>query len=397
MNQKNTVSLSIMMFLQFFIWGAWYGQMGKFMGVTLGSDPDSIGKAYASFSIAMIAAPFFIGLISDRYFNGEKVLAVLNILGAVALYFLSKETNTNNFLFWILIYCLIFGPTIALTSSIAMTHMDNPSKQFPVVRVFGTIGWFVVVNIIGWLKYGDKSGIFSVAMVASVIAGLFAFFLPKTPPKIIQKPSFSQIIGADAFVLFKDKSFLIFFVSSILVCIPLSFYYAFANSSLTDAGMQNVENKMTLGLISEFVFMLAIPFALRRFGVKWIMIVGLLGWIIRFILFGTGTASTEWILLLAITLHGLCYDFFFVTGQIYAEGKAGEKIKSQAQSLMSIATYGIGMYIGSRIAGVVVKAYTIDNVTNWSKVWTVPAIIAGVVLVLFLLFFKGDSKITEKV
>lgn len=388
MNQKNTISLSIMMFLQFFIWGAWYGQMGKFMGVSLGAEGGQIGTAYGSFSIAMILAPFFIGLIADRYFNSEKVLAVLNILGAVALYFLSKETNVDNFLIWILIYCLTFGPTIALTSSIAMRHMDNPSKQFPIVRVFGTIAWFVVVNIVGKLGVGDKADIFTIAMMASAAAGVFAFFLPATPPKTIAKPSIAQIVGADAFVLFKDRTFLIFFISSILVCIPLSFYYAFANSSFTDAGMQNVENKMSLGLISEFAFMLAIPFALKRFGVKWIMIIGLVGWIARFIMFGTGTASTEWILVLGILLHGLCYDFFFVTGQIYAEGKAGDQIKSQAQSLMSIATYGIGMYIGSIVAGKVVAANTVDKVTNWGAVWTVPAVIAGVVLVLFVLFFN---------
>lgn len=382
-----------MMFLQFFIWGAWYGQMSKYLFTNLNATGSQVGNAYSAFSIAMIAAPFFIGMIADRYFAAQKVLGVLNILGAIVLFFLIREKSAAHFFWWILAYCLTFAPTISLTSSISMAHMSDPAKQFPMIRVMGTIAWFVVTNFVGFLGVGDKSTIFYISMIVSLILGAYAFFLPDTPPKATDKPTFLKIIGADAFVMFKDRSFLIFFISSILICIPLSFYYAMANPSLTDSGMTNVENKMSLGLLSEFLFMLAIPFAMRRFGVKWIMIVGLIGWIVRFFLFSNGNGTSGlWMLYLAILLHGLCFDFFFVSGQIYTDAKAGDKIKSQAQGLISLATYGIGMYIGSVLAGIVTEKYTVGGVKDWSAIWMVPAGIAAVVLVLFLLFFKDNTR-----
>ncbi len=229
-------------------------------------------------------------------------------------------------------------------------------------------------------------------MFAAAFLGVFSFFLPNTPPKPSSNTSFADILGLDAFKLFKDRSFAIFFISSLLICIPLSFYYAMANPSLTDSGMTNVENKMSLGQASEVIFMLLIPFAFSRFGVKWMLVVGLIAWIVRFIGFGYGDANSEWLLYLAIVLHGVCYDFFFVTGQIYTDSKAGEKFRSSAQGLISIATYGIGMGIGSWIAGVVADIYTVDGVKNWTSIWMVPAGIAAVVLVLFVLFFK-DNKV----
>lgn len=382
-----------MMFLQFFIWGAWYGQMSKYLFTNLNATGSQVGNAYSAFSIAMIAAPFFIGMIADRYFAAQKVLGVLNILGAIVLFFLIREKSAAHFFWWILAYCLTFAPTISLTSSISMAHMSDPAKQFPMIRVMGTIAWFVVTNFVGFLGVGDKSTIFYISMIVSLILGAYAFFLPDTPPKATDKPTFLKIIGADAFVMFKDRSFLIFFISSILICIPLSFYYAMANPSLTDSGMTNVENRMSLGLLSEFLFMLAIPFAMRRFGVKWIMIVGLIGWIVRFFLFSNGNGTSGlWMLYLAILLHGLCFDFFFVSGQIYTDAKAGDKIKSQAQGLISLATYGIGMYIGSVLAGIVTEKYTVGGVKDWSAIWMVPAGIAAVVLVLFLLFFKDNTR-----
>ena len=393
MNKNNQILLSIMMFLQFFIWGSWYGQMSKYLFTQLNASGSQVGNAYSAFSIAMIGAPFFIGMIADRYFAAQKVLGVLNILGAIILFFLIQVKEAGHFFWWILAYCLTFAPTIALTSSIAMTHMDDPAKQFPVIRVMGTIAWFVVTNFVSYLNAGDQSTIFYISMIASIVLGLYSFILPNTPPKATDKPTFLKIIGADAFVMFKDRSFLIFFISSILICIPLSFYYAMANPSLTDSGMTHVESKMSLGLLSEFLFMLAIPFAMRRFGVKWIMIVGLIGWIIRFYLFSNGNATSGiWMLYVAILLHGLCFDFFFVSGMIYTDAKAGEKIKSQAQGLISLATYGIGMYIGSVLAGKVTEMYTIDNIRNWSAIWMVPAGIAAVVLVLFLLFFRDNTR-----
>jgi nucleoside transporter len=390
------IQLVLMMFLMFFTWGSWYGQMGKYMFTTLKATGDQIGNAYSTFSIASIIAPFFIGMIADRYFSAQKVMGVLNLLGAGILYFLIKNQSADNFFWYILAYTLTFAPNLALSSSIAMNQMKDPGKEFPMIRVFGTIAWIVVTNIIGYYAIGDKVTIFEISMFTSIAWAVFAFTLPNTPPKATGTASIGQILGTDAFVLFKDRSFLIFFISSVLVCIPLAFYYAHGNLSLTESHMTNVENKMSLGQVSEVGFMLLIPFALQKFGIKKMLIVGLLAWITRFICFGYGDGiSSEWMLYLAIILHGVCYDFFFVTGQIYTDNKAGEKIKNSAQGLITFATYGVGMGIGSYLSGKVLTKYStvVDGVTthNWTGVWMVPAYIAAAVLVLFILFFKDNS------
>ncbi len=389
------VKLMVLMFLQFFVWGAWYGQMSKYMLTTLHATGDQVGSAYAAFSLAMLISPFFIGMIADRYFAAQKVLGILNLLGAGVLYLITQNTSADNFFMLILGYCLTFAPTLALTNSIAMQQMQVPEKEFPPIRVLGTVSWIVVTNIVGIYGFGDQVTIFKLSMVASAALGIFSFFLPDTPPKATTSTSFSQILGLDAFKLFKDRSFAIFFLSSVLICIPLSFYYAMANPSLTDGGMQNVENKMSLGQASEVIFMLLIPLAYTRLGVKKMLVVGLVAWIVRFVGFGYGDGgSGEWLLYLAIILHGVCYDFFFVTGQIYTDNKAGDKIKSSAQGLISLATYGIGMGIGSKISGIVLDYYTRpDGSKDWLGVWLVPAGIAAVVLVLFVLLFSDKKRV----
>ena len=381
-----------MMFLMFFGWGAWYGQMSKYLLDNLHATGDQVGNAYTTFAIASIFAPFFVGLISDRFFAAQKVMGFLNILGGVILYFLSLERDPEAFFWYILAYTLCFAPNLALSNSIAMNQMSNPEKEFPSIRVTGTIAWIVVTNIIGFYALGDKVAIFEIAMYTSFLLGIYSFTLPNTPPKGDKNASVAQILGLDALKLFKDRSFLIFFISSILICIPLSFYYAMANPSLTDSHMSNVENKMSLGQASEVIFMLLIPIAFTRLGVKKMLVVGLVAWIIRFLCFGYGDGiSSEWILYIGIILHGVCYDFFFVTGQIYTDQKAGEKIKNSAQGLITFATYGIGMGIGSKLSGIVLDYYTVNDVKNWQAVWMVPAAIAGVVLLLFLFFFS-ESK-----
>lgn len=388
---KSSVKFQLMsmMFLMFFGWGAWYGQMSKYLLVNLHATGDQVGNAYTTFAIASILAPFFVGLISDRFFAAQKVMGFLNILGGVILYFLSLERNPETFFWYILAYTLCFAPNLALSNSIAMNQMSNPEKEFPSIRVTGTIAWIVVTNIIGFYALGDKVAIFEIAMYTSFLLGIYSFTLPNTPPKADKNASVAQILGLDALKLFKDRSFLIFFISSILICIPLSFYYAMANPSLTDSHMSNVENKMSLGQASEVIFMLLIPMAFARLGVKKMLVVGLVAWIVRFLCFGYGDGiSSEWILYIGIILHGVCYDFFFVTGQIYTDQKAGEKIKNSAQGLITFATYGIGMGIGSKLSGIVLDYYTVNEVKNWQAVWMVPAAIAGVVLLLFVFFFN---------
>jgi nucleoside transporter len=392
MKSSVRIQLMLMMFLQFFTWGSWYGQMSVYLGKQLNATGDQIGNAYTAFSIAMIISPF-IGAVADRYFAAQKVLGVLNLIGAGLLFVLSQITDAGNFFWYILAYCLCFAPCIALTTSISMRQMDSPEKDFPAIRVMGTIAWIAVTNLIGLLNLGDKVTIFQISMFTSVILGVLAFTLPNTPPRATGPVSIGQIIGADAFVLFKDRSFTIFFIASVAICIPLSFYYAFANPSLRASGMEFVENKMSLGQVSEVGFMLLIPLAFSRLGVKWMLAVGLISWIVRFLCFGYGDADTsEWMLYAAILLHGVCFDFFFVTGQIYTDTKAGERIKSQAQGLITLATYGLGMGIGSWLGGKVVADNTsAENITNWLSVWMVPAGIAAGVLVLFLLFFNDNS------
>ena len=402
MKLTTRIQLMLMMFLMFFTWGAWYGQMGKYLFTTLKASGEQIGSAYATFSIASIIAPFFVGMIADRFFSAQKVMGVLSLLGAGILYLLIQNQNADTFFWYILAYTMTFAPNLALSSSIAMNQMKNPSKDFPPIRVLGTIAWIVVTNIVGYYGIGDKVTIFQIAMITSIAWGIFAFTLPDTPPKAKGKATISQILGTDSFVLLKDRSFLIFFISSVLVCIPLAFYYAHANLSLTESNMTNVENKMSLGQVSEVGFMLLIPFALQKFGIKKMLIVGLIAWIVRFICFGYGDGiSSEWVLYLAIILHGVCYDFFFVTGQIYTDDKAGEKIKNSAQGLITLATYGIGMGIGSILSGKVLDKYsTIEGTVtkhDWTSVWMVPAGIAAVVLVLFIIFFKDNKVVNNEV
>lgn len=403
-----------MMFLQFVVWGSWYGQLSKYLFV-INFDGVQVGNIYATFSIAMIISPFLVGMLADRFFAAQKVLGVLNLIGAGLLFMLTKITDYDTFYWTMLMYCLTFAPTIALTSSISMRQMTAPEKEFPLIRLMGTIAWIAVTNLIGFMGWGDQSTIFYISMITAVVIGLYAFTLPNTPPTIKGPVSVGQIIGKDAFVLFRDRSFTIFFISSILICIPLSFYYAMGNPSITDAyktafiaanpGAELpktffVENKMSLGQASEVFFMLLLPFAYRKFGIKWILILAIVAWIIRFLCFGYGNATSgEWMLYTGILLHGICFDFFFVSGMIYSDQKAGEKIKSQAQGLISLATYGLGMYIGSVVAGYVQKLYTTgvgnNAVTNWTNVWLVPAGIAAVVLLLFLVLFNEKRKALE--
>ncbi|GAB3257448.1 MFS transporter [Larkinella harenae] len=393
MSLKTRIQLSMMMFLLYAVWGAWYGQMSKYLFTQLNATGDQVGNAYTAFSLAMLVAPFFVGLIADRYFAAQKVLGVLNLAGAAILFFLLQENNPDQFFWLILAYCLTFAPSMSLTTSIAMQHMSNPEKEFPGIRVLGTVAWIVITNIVGFLNIGGESTIFQIAMYIALFFGLFAFTLPDTPPKPSANATVGQILGVDAFKLLKDRSFAIFFVSSVLICIPLSFYYAMANPSLTDSGMTNVENKMSLGQASEFFFMLMIPLAFRQLGVKYMLVVGLVAWIIRFVMFGYGDGgSGEWMLYIAIVLHGVCYDFFFVTGQIYTDNKAGDRIKSSAQGLITLATYGIGMGIGSKLSGIVRDIYTVNGQVDWTSFWLVPAGIAAVVLVLFLLMFNEQKK-----
>jgi nucleoside transporter len=387
--------LSVMMLLEYFIWGAWYVTMGTYMSEFLNSSGVQIGAAYSALAIATMISPFFVGMVADRYFAAQRIMGVLHLVGAVLLYFATQITDNTAFYWLIVFYSLLYMPTIALSNSIAFQQMTDPGKQFPWIRVFGTLGWIAAGFMIGNLGIEKTSNTWVMAAGASLLLGFISFILPYTPPK--GKPTDAtagRAIGTEAFVLFKDKPYLIFFIAAILVCIPLSFYYGFANLFLNEVGMENAAGKMILGQMSEAIFILAIPFLFNSIGVKKMLLLGMTAWVLRYVCFAYGNADVNlWMLYAGIVLHGICYDFFFVTGYMYTEKKAGEKIKNAAQGLFTFATYGVGMFIGTWFSGFATDFYTVDGVHQWREIWYVPAYIAVAVMVYFIFFFNEKKEI----
>lgn len=404
MKSTTGAQLSIMMFLEYFVWGAWYVTMGTYMSVQLHSSDIQIGAAYSALAIATMISPFFVGMIADRYFAAQKLMGVLHLVGAVLLY-LAIQIADNSLFYWIImLYSLLYMPTIALSNNVAFSQMTDPGKQFPAIRVFGTLGWIAAGFLIGQTGWEKTPNTFILAAVVSAVYGIYSFTLPNTPPKAktAETVSFGKSIGAEAIVLFKNKSYSIFFISAILICIPLAFYYGFANLFLVEKGMEDAAGKMIFGQISEAIFILAIPFLFHRIGVKNMLILGMSAWALRYFAFGHGDVHGNlWLLYAGIILHGICYDFFFVTGYMYTEKKAGEKIKNSAQGLFTFATYGVGMFIGTWFSGFVANYYKVsENNHDWLKIWSVPAYIAVGVLILFIVFFrekntKANSKLSN--
>lgn len=394
-----------MMFLNFFIWGAWFVTLGTFLQNNLNATGAESGSVFSTQSWGAIIAPFIIGLIADRYFNAEKILAVLHIVGGIIMYQMYKADTVSVFYPYVLAYMILFMPTLALVNSISFNQIKDPEKEFSNIRVWGTIGWIAAGLLISYvflwdsvdnIKTGALKNTFLLAAVASVILGVFSFTLPKTPPKISKNTTikFSDILGLDALKLLKDKNFFIFFIASILICIPLAFYYQNANQFLSNIGVNNPTGKMTIGQASEVLFLLALPVFFKKFGFKKTILVGMLAWALRYALFAYGNANDlSFMLIIGIALHGVCYDFFFVSGQIYTDSKAGIEYKSAAQGLITLATYGVGMLIGFKVAGLITDNYTTaKDVFNWKMIWIIPAGIAFVVFLLFSLFFKSNKK-----
>lgn len=396
--------LSFMMFLEFFIWGGWFVTLGTFLGDNLNATGGEIAQAFSTQSWGAIIAPFIIGLIADRYFNAERILGILHLLGAVLMYFMYTSESFSAFYPYVLIYMILYMPTLALVNSISFNQMKDPAKEFSLVRVFGTIGWIVAGLIISYVFFWDSSesraegmlkNTFLMVGIASAVLGAFSFTLPKTPPRVSkeEKVTVSRLLGLDALKLLKDKNFLIFFISSVLICIPLAFYYQNANPFLSEIGVANPTGKMTIGQVSEVLFLLLLPYFFKRYGFKKTILAGMLAWTIRYVLFAYGNADElTFMLLIGIALHGICYDFFFVSGQIYTDTKAGEKYKSAAQGLITLATYGVGMLIGFWIAGKITDTYlSTANVHDWSTIWLYPAAFALLVFAIFALTFKNEK------
>jgi nucleoside transporter len=406
MKLKTGVLLSAMMFLQYYIWGAWYVTMGPYMDLAFeGQNVDvAKGAAYSAGAIATIISPFFVGMIADRFFSAQKIMGVLHVIGAGLLIYATQMTLTTEFYWVILVYSLLYMPTIALSNSVAFAQMTDPGKQFPWIRVFGTIGWIVAGLVITKLKITDNPMTFKIAAGASATLGILSFFLPNTPPNANNsKTSIASVFGADAFVLFKSNAYKIFFIAAILICIPLSFYYGFAGSYLKEFFGESTTGIMSMGQMSEAIFILAIPFLFNKIGVKNMLILGMTAWVLRYICFAYGNENNVWLLYAGIILHGICYDFFFVTGYMYTEKKAGENIKNAAQGLFTFATYGVGMFIGTWYSGFVAAKYatkSIDPRTNneivnhdWTTIWLYPAAIAGAVLIAFIFSFNEKKEV----
>ncbi|MEN0019587.1 MAG: MFS transporter [Planctomycetota bacterium] len=427
-----TARLSIMMFLQFFVWGAWFVTLGPYMaGLVFNvedSDINHVANAYSTAPIAAILSPLLLGIVADRFFPGQIVMGMLHILGGVLLVIAPIVAGPEEpwlFVSLLLAHMVCYMPTLGLSSAVAFNAISqsggDSAKQFPLIRVWGTVGWivagFAITYAAGFMhpasSYTSDEGtvlenamalarqtdptFFYIAGGAAVALGLFSFTLPNTPPSMKGKPfDIGAALGLDALKLLAKPAFAVFIAGSMLLCIPLAAYYQQAATFAGDAGVSSVPIRMTYGQMSEVLFMLAMPLALKTFGIKWTLAIGMLAWVLRYGLFagaweaGAGEAAF-WLVIGGIVLHGICYDFFFVTGQIYTEQTAPPEIRSQAQGFLVLVTQGVGMLIGAQVVGQIVTRTTADGVTDWTTVWAIPAVFALVILVLFVVLFRDKD------
>lgn len=402
MQTELRVKLSSFMFLQYFIWGSWYVSMGTYLSKTLEFNGSEIGLAYGAFAIGAMISPFFVGLLADRYFASEKLLAFLGLLGGLLLFLLADMTTFSSFYPMLIVYCTSFVPTLALGNSLSLHHLANQKRDFPLVKTLSSVGWIAGGVTLSVLFKGEQSAIqFYVAGTVSILFGLFSLTLPHTPPRKIGKDvSFANILGLDALALFKRPSFTIFIVCMFLICIPLYFYFVNMNLYVTELQWSYSAAKMSLAQVSDIAFLILLPLMLRRFGYKKTIFIGILCWAIRYFLLAgsveSGAMQTTFIFA-AILLHGVCYDFLFIAGQLYVDEEANETIRGAAQGLIAFILWGVGAFVGTHLAGISQAYHTlkqpIGNIAhNWQGIWIYPAIASVAVLIIFVLFFPGLSK-----
>lgn len=398
--------LSVMMFLEYFIWGAWYVTLGTWLLQGLHFTGEQVGIVAGTTALGAALSPFFVGLMADELFANQRLLAALHGIGAILLWVASTQTGFPSMYTVLLVYSFCYMPTMALTNAISFRQMKDPQQDFGSIRVLGTLGWIVAGLLIGYLIPKVFTGYaveptaipIRVAAVSSILMAVYSVTLPHTPPlRAAHGFKLSNIFPPEAFRLFKDRNFSVFALASFLICIPLQFYYTFTNPFLNEIGVQKAAAKMSMGQMSELLFMVTLPWFFKRLGVKWTLVLGMLAWVVRYLCFGFGNADALiWMLYLGIILHGICYDFFFVTGQIYVDQKAPQALRAAAQGLIIFITYGIGMFVGSWICGRVVDLYAKSTpggiLHDWRSIWIVPAIGSALVLVIFLAGFKNEER-----
>lgn len=391
-NKNKKIQLSAMMFFQFFIQGSWYVTMGTYLGRTLEFTGVQIGLAYSTAAIAAIISPVIVGMIADRFFSANRVLAFLNIVGAILLFALTKIETFSLFFPVLLLYSICFMPTMSLTNSISFANLTDTAKEFSKIRLFGSFGWIGSGLLISALKIEPYSTPFLIGAGVSLIAGLYALTLPyNAPVKSVEKAGIRQLLGFDAFKLTKDRSFLALLVFSALICIPLAFYDSFTNLFITDVGIGNAAAAMSLGQVAEVIFLFAFPFFFLKLRYKGSIVAAIVAWVVMYGSFALGVQTGQNGFIYAVLpLHGFCFTFFFVAGQLFVDEKAPLSLRNSAQGLIAFATYGVGKYLGTLIAGNVVDIYSANGAYNWVSIWSVPFIMAIVFLLGFIFLFREN-------
>lgn len=390
--------LSLMMFLNYVVWGSWYVTIGTYLTQTLNFSGTQAGAVFGTAALSCMISPFFVGLIADRFFAAERVMCALHLTGAALLYLVSTAKSFTAVYLLMLAYCLCFFPTLALTNSLTLRNVSNPAADFPRIRLFATIGHIFINVVIGSLQFERSAMPFVISAGASILMGLYCLTLPHTPPKAKGGAvSWRSAIGLDALVMMKDRSFAVFVVASVLACIPLAFYFSFTNPYLNESGVTNAAGKMTLGQVTEIIMMLLMPVIFRHVSLKNILLLGLAAWSLRYAMLAFGNAGDGmWLFYGAILLHGICYDFFFMTGQLYTDQQAPQHLRGTAQGFVMFLTYGVGMFLGSLLSGWTVDFFTSAGGRDWRAFWLSSSASAFVILMLLAIFFQSRDRIREK-